>query len=247
VRYLLVALVIAAGCAAPAQPGPTTILATTSSTVVTAGRLLIIPSPFVEETDLYRVEVTKPVVDGVPAAPSINDTISTTVDAGVRSFVDVAVDQGTVAGLGKNLLVVDYGLGIVSDALMSIELRFYTEWSGAAHGAETIDTVTLDVTTGAPIDVAALIVDRAAFAALVVADVADRFYAGGIDEADQEVGGVDGVFSKGRFLLGEDAIVVLFDQYAVAAGAAGVVRVELPYAELRGIVDPSSLPVDVGP
>jgi hypothetical protein len=237
-RAWVILLVLATGCSAQSSVSSTT-LSTTATTVpvspstappvtsTTTSAILITSTPHVEESSDHRINAVVPSVTGIAGAADVDAAISDTINGIVDEFMLQSEQNGTTPGLGQNSLDITYTAGYLSVNLLSIEIETSTYWSGAAHPFETVATLTfLD---GRVVDIAAYLTDPSGLVEIIAADVARRYQEGSAQDVLATAGGTESLLDSARFLLTPDALVAAFDQYAVAAGAAGIVRVEIPY------------------
>lgn len=207
---------------------PTTTITAPSTTTTTETTVLspsIISQARSDESSLYRLTVITPVVQNVEGASTINTAIADTIGRAVDQFLIDAAQTGTEAIAGPNLLQISYQVGVITTAVVSIELDITTYWSGAAHPSSTATTMTF--ISGAPVDVAQHLGNRDAFATAIASHIADA-YGGSAQRVLDDAGGVDGLLSLAHLLVTQDGVIAVFDQYAVAPGAAGIVRVSVP-------------------
>lgn len=164
-------------------------------------------------------------VQNVESASTINTAIADTIGRAVDQFLIQAAQTGTEAIAGPNLLQISYQAGVTRTAVVSVELDITTYWSGAAHPSSTATTLTF--ISGAPVDVVQHVGDPEAFATEIASHIADA-YGGSAQQVLDDAGGVDELLSLAHMLVTEDGVIAVFDQYAVAPGAAGIVRVAVP-------------------
>jgi hypothetical protein len=261
-RFLLIVLVATTGCSVTTpssttttEPATTTTLsmtttqATTTSPITTTSTVpvtttttstptgqspSIIPQARSDESSLFRLTVITPVVQNVEDAPTINTAITDTIGRAVDRFLVEAAHTGTEEIAGPNLLQITYQTGALTHTLVSLELDVSTYWSGAAHPSST--TTTLTFIDAAPVNVVGYLADPEGFARVVASHIADA-YGSSTDGVLDAAGGADGLLALAHLLVTDDGLIAAFDQYAVAAGAAGIVRVAVPFDQVT-LTDP---------
>jgi hypothetical protein len=250
-RFILITLFVTAGCTvsssttstdAGSTTAPsttvtttTTIAATTTTTSTTTTSTTAPPVPTVstqtrsDESATFELVVNSPIVGNVDYATRINEQTAQAIGRVVDGFLIQAARTQVEEVAGPHQLYVSYRTGTVGPTLVSLEIDISTYISGAAHPFDTVTTLTF--IDGDQISVSDHITNSGEVTDAIAASIAHQFGDAPADVIDA-AGGADQLLSLAHFVVTEGGLVALFDQYSVAPGAAGIVRVVLPFDQL---------------
>jgi hypothetical protein len=173
--------------------------------------------------------VNSPIVEHVDKAAQINERIAQTIGETVDAFLVQAARTGVENVAGPHQLHVSYRTGTVTPTLLSLEIDVSTYISGAAHPSETVSALTF--IDGNQTSVSDHITNTDEVANALATSIAQQFGGTPVEVIDA-VGGADQLLELANFLVTDGGVIALFDQYAVAPGAAGIVRVMIPFDQL---------------
>lgn len=213
-----------------ADTAPTT---TTPSTTASDSSLQVVSNPRHEEEPTYVVNVEIPRLDGIddPAVQdAVNAVLSDDIGAIADAFVTEAAETDTEGGL-KSELFVSYQVTLLDQGVFSVVVDYYEYWSGAAHGVSAVDAYVFDLASGDRLGLDDLTRDLDRLRDRIRRAVADEVYGGDRTAIGEWLSGQD-LLDLASWAVDTDGLVVAFDQYALAAGALGVVTVHIPYADL---------------
>ncbi len=253
-RLILIAVVVATGCTVspssttlpnsaptttstttPATTTSTTSMPTTTTTTATQPTTTTAPAPDVltqtrsDESATFQLTVNSPIVEHVDKAAQINERIAQTIGETVDAFLVQAARTGVENVAGPHQLHVSYRTGTVTPTLLSLEIDVSTYISGAAHPSETVSALTF--IDGNQTSVSDHITNTDEVANALATSIAQQFGGTPVEVIDA-VGGADQLLELANFLVTDGGVIALFDQYAVAPGAAGIVRVMIPFDQL---------------
>jgi hypothetical protein len=203
-----------------------TVTTTTATTTTEGPAPVVTPQTRSSESSLYRLTVVTPVVTNVDHAAAINEAIADTIGRLVDQFLVQAGQAGIDEIAGPNVLHISYELGLLNHRVVSVAMLVSTYWSGAAHPSSVVSTMTF--VDGAPVDISTIVEDPSGLASTIADLIPDSYWATPQDLLDN-VGGAEGLLAITHFFVTDQGLVALYDQYAVAPGAAGIVRIFLPY------------------
>jgi len=250
-RLTLIAVLVATGCtvsptsttlpdsASTTTTAPATTTSTTQTSATTATTrpttTTTVPAPGVftqtrsDESAIFQLVVNTPIVEHVDEATQINEQIAQTIGETVDAFLVQAGRTEVEDVAGPHQLHVSYRTGTVTSALLSLEIDVSTYISGAAHPFETVSTLTF--IDGNQTSVSDHISNADEVTDALATSIAQQF-GGTPTEVIDAAGGADQLLELANFLVTDGGVIALFDQYAVAPGAAGIVRVMIPFDQL---------------
>lgn len=125
--------------------------------------------------------------------------------------------------------------------LLEITEQMYGYWGGV-HGGSTFATLHFDLGAGEFLTLDDLSGDGAALRAAIVEDVTEQIYAQGLEEMcfdDFET--LLGEMQDFTGTFGDEGLNLIFEQYAIAPYAAGVLEFTVPYARLSPLLNERAL------
>lgn len=139
-------------------------------------------------------------------------------------------------------LYVDYVI-YSNPALPSVSIVFsISEYTGGAHPVSYYKTFVFNQANEMEVRLADLFAPGAnpyAILAQVVPPKIAAYLGEYADQASIQMGTGEDPLNYQHFVLTPDALIFYFDQYQVAAGAAGPIEIAVPLAELSGILIPA--------
>jgi len=197
------------------------------------------------EPDRYDYKVTYPAVHGLADATveaGINDQVRTAVTGVVDQFVTAVKDSGlppAPAADQRSSLDGGYKTARLDDRLASFEVTLSTYIAGAAHPYGTVLTLTFDVGTGQRLALADLFAPGAPYLATLSAESRLRLATSPSADPGSNTSGTEPTDANfAGWTVTEDALEITFAQGQVAASAAGMPHVSIPFASLRTLLDP---------
>jgi hypothetical protein len=123
--------------------------------------------------------------------------------------------------------------------VLSLKFDINTYFDGAAHPGEYSRTFTFDLSSGHQVNLDQLFLPGSNFLQ-VIADFCKTDLGGREIGFDASQTGADPMPDNYRnWNISADGVVITFDTYQVAAGAAGPQIVIIPYTKLQSIIDPN--------
>jgi len=188
-------------------------------------------------------ELTFPQVSETASDFAINGAIQSVAD---RIYLDFATEiadisnEGTVIGVsdlvGEGRIVFNNGY------LLSVLFEGSTDWGGAASQQSWTESVMLDLSNGQ------ILTAEDLFQLEISTDwkevIADRSYGLLAERLGSEMIWDEGLLpiaeNFNNMLVTQSGLLVVFDQYQVAAGVAGTPTVIIPWVEIAAIINPQS-------
>lgn len=187
-----------------------------------------------------------PQMDGLAPDHPVNVAFRRPTEAVRAEFASVITDRtGEESGTGSEAGSPDSlsGSGMVllsDDRVVSVVYEFRIEWAGAAGPDDRVDSILIDLATGAEVGLGDLFMAGSPWLE-TVGFLARQELAARLGEA--------GLWPDGRglgpeasnyavFGLTTDDLVLRFASHQVAPGVAGTPEVTVPWASLAGLVDP---------
>ena len=188
-------------------------------------------------------ELTFPQVSETASDFAINGAIQSVAD---RIYLDFATEiadisnEGTVIGVsdlvGEGRIVFNNGY------LLSVLFEGSTDWGGAASQQSWTESVMLDLSNGQ------ILTAEDLFQLEISTDwkevIADRSYGLLAERLGSEMIWDEGLLpiaeNFNNILVTQSGLLVVFDQYQVAAGVAGTPTVIIPWVEIAAIINPQS-------
>ena len=221
-------------------PGPKKI--GVEAPVTEAPEPTVATAPVEEEKDAYTIDAEYPQLENLAddgLELDVNDAIKKEVLDSIAAF-----KRETSGGEGSDLQL-RYEVAYRNAAIFSVALNYSTYTDGAAHPFNYIVTMTFDLRTGEQVELRDLFLDGADYLP-VLADAAkkeleERFPSVEGERVWDEEGAAPTAANYEEFLISPEGLVVVFNPYQVAAYAAGVQRITVPYAALAELIDPSGI------
>lgn len=223
----------------PMPPSPT-------STPIPLSKLVTLVSKELNETNQtppFTIEAQTPQLTGNEDARVIafnqrlSQLVTTEVDTWRQSFLQITAPN---IGKGSSLDITFTPLSQIGDLWsFKFDFRFYSD--GAAHPGLYSITINYDLNQGRELTLADLFLPNSNYL-----EVISKYC---ITELGKQPG-FEGPFAEGakptpenyhNWNIAPEGLLITFDMYQVAPGASGPQQVLIPYAELRGIIDPGGV------
>ncbi len=199
----------------------------------------------------YVVDVEYPELTGLADSgilAEVNQDISSGINGMVGSFKNGGLGQ-PIADLpnAQNNLTGRYTVSYVSPYILSFEEDSSAYMIGDAHPDEQADTYNYDLRSGKRLALADLFLPGANYlqilSAYAVPNLASQL---GITSEGPSLdlirsGAAPTAANYQDFLIGQDGLIIVFAKYQVAPGAAGILRVTVPYSLLNKVMDPAGI------
>lgn len=144
-------------------------------------------------------------------------------------------ESSSWSGYGYGL---SYKVVYASTRILSIEAESY-EWQGSARPNTWSSTYCFDVTNGTLLYLADIFTDKAAAGKIVEKHILDTITKEPYKDALMEdyESYVSDILTEDVFYLNEKGLVVICNPNMVTIGAAGVIEIEIPYKELKDVMN----------
>ncbi len=199
--------------------------------------------PYHDEGDdpRYELDAVYPVLVGSddPRLTTFNNQMDVVVVEEIGIFREMLVGVPDDPLMGGSFYEQDFELLSPWGGLFSLRFRIMTYMSGAAHPGTRYRTATYDLEYGADVSLDQLFLPGAdylgALADFCKAELAARDIA-----FDTQITGADPTADNYRnWNVTPGGLLITFDEYQVAAYAAGPQEVLIPYADLAAVIDPA--------
>ena len=169
---------------------------------------------------------------------NFNDEMTLLTQEEVAKFKDNVVQITPLPGATGSFYDQQYRLLSPPGNIVSLKFQIMIYIQGAAHPGTHFRTVTYDLEGGSDLRLAQLFLSGSDYleriANYCIAQLRNRDI--GFDASSTGVQPVPGNY--GNWNITSDGLLITFDEYQVAAYAAGPQEVVVPYAELSSVIDP---------
>ncbi len=173
----------------------------------------------------------------------VADTIDPFIEQTKNDFLS-ALEQGFIPGSSQYELDVNTEQMQYSDDVVSLVFSVYG-YMGGAHGTSSYQTFTFDLAAGEVVTLDEVFQPDSDYLSVIdpLVEQALKDQIGDMIDPDwlTQGTGVDPENYR-HFALDSDAMVFYFDQYQVAAGAAGTQSVRIPLSEISDVLAPEYAP-----
>lgn len=220
--------------------GPTTALLATTTTVAEP-RILAEVLSGTDDDPAYEYELRYPRLEGLPAAVTgpVNSRLSSWAERTVEEFVAATADAPAPGAGGASSLTAEYRVTLLDPEVLSLIVEGSQYFAGAAHPFGFARAFTFDLATGRELALGDLFRPGAPYLERLSELSRDRL----ADQLDADAIFDDGLApvpeSFAGWHLGPADLLVTFEQYQVAAGAAGQLTVAIAYDRLEDHIDPA--------
>jgi hypothetical protein len=200
-----------------------------------------IPRHETSESPIYTLDAQIPVLQGSddPRVINFNNEMTQLTQEEIANFKENARMVQPVPGSVGSFIDQRYKLLSPSGNLLSLKFEIMTYIQGAAHPGTHSRTVTYDLEAGADVRLEQLFlpgsdylgtIARYCIAQLERRDIGFEAFSDGAQPVSE---------NYGSWNITPDGLLITFDEYQVAAYAAGPQEVAVPYAELQSVIDPN--------
>jgi hypothetical protein len=189
----------------------------------------------------YTIETNTPVLTGSSLDPRLspfNDAMAAIVQQEVDLFKENLKDLPVVPIAMGSFLKVDFAQVSPAGNLLSLKfiISFYSD--GAAHPGTNSRTATYDLEAGQFITLDQLFLPGSDYLGTISAYCIAKLQASEIGPVLFAEGAQPTADNYRNWNVTADGLLITFDEYQVAAYAAGPQLVTVPYSELQSIIDP---------
>ncbi|MBI3173375.1 MAG: DUF3298 domain-containing protein [Chloroflexi bacterium] len=192
----------------------------------------------------YTITTETPTLEGVDDGRVLefNVSMQMTVNEMVNGFKDSMKDQPATPIVAGSSFDVKYELLSPSGYIYSVKFNVMGYTDGAAHPYHFSKTVTFNLETGKEVTLDKLFLPGSNYLQ-ILSDISKT------DLSARDIG-FDPTFFTGAdptpenyksWNITADGLLITFDEYQVAAYAAGPQTVTIPYSALKDIIDPNGL------
>ena len=193
--------------------------------------------------EIGSYELTFPQISDTPSDFAINGAIQSVADKIYLNFAgELAemINEGTPMGssnlAGEGRIIFNNGY------LLSVLFEGSTDWSGAASQQLWVDSIMIDLSNGQVLTAENL------FQLEIPTDwkevLSEKSYGLLMERLGSEMIWDEGLLPTGEnfrnMLVTQPGLLIIFDQYQVAAGVAGTPTVIIPWLEIAAIINPQS-------
>ena len=202
------------------------------------------------DTGQCEVQITLNIKNNYPIEfmdmPFVMDQLDSVYDTELKNFIDsFSQDAGTYPTHGGWELDMDYTKAEYSDTVFSVIITEYM-YTGGAHGQTINQTYTFDTDTETVLTLDDIFTDVDAGLAVVAPLAVDQLneVVGDYTDSDWMARGTDPAVpdNYNAWYLTADGIHFYFGQYQVAAYAAGIQDIVIPWADLTDVLEPAFVP-----
>ncbi len=175
---------------------------------------------------------------------NVANLIGQEIDSYKSSFNDGSVSPGAPSAYGTSTFQIDFNIVTNTRLKTILPLRFDENFysAGAAHPGETIITKNYDLRTGLEITLASIFKPGAAYLeALSDYSIKTLEQKLGPDANADDIRTGAGPSNENfdHFLITDKGLLIIFNEYQVAAYAAGAQEITIPYNVLQDILNPN--------
>ena len=193
--------------------------------------------------EIGSYELTFPQISDTPSDFAINGAIQSVADKIYLNFAgELAemINEGTP--MGSSNLVGEGRIIFNNGYLLSVLFEGSTDWSGAASQQLWVDSIMIDLSNGQVLTAENL------FQLEIPTDwkevLSEKSYGLLMERLGSEMIWDEGLLPTGEnfsnMLVTQPGLLIIFDQYQVAAGVAGTPTVIIPWLEIAAIINPQS-------
>jgi len=193
--------------------------------------------------EIGSYELSFPQISDTPSDFAINGAIQSVADKIYLNFaaeLSEMLNEGTPMGssdlVGEGRIIFNNGY------LLSVLFEGSTDWGGAASQQLWADSIMIDLSNGQ------VLTSENLFQLEIITDwkevLAEKSYDLLMERLGSEMVWDEGLLPTGEnfnnILVTQPGLLIIFDQYQVAAGIAGTPTVIIPWVEIAAIINPQS-------
>lgn len=242
---LFAVLLTACGPAGSGQPGkagqtqpapPTPLRQTAAPGSLSIGSVSLTSSG---KSPDYSIKTDIPVLQGpYPHRNEFNLRVSEMVTQATDAFKKNLADWTPTPDSTESSFIVSYGTFPFSTRFASIQLMEETYMAGAAHPSHQIISLVYDLENGQEVTLNQLFLPNSNYLQVIADTCKAELRKREIGFDEQQQGADPTPQNYAVWNLSTDGLVITFNEYQVAAYAAGPQMVTIPWAALKAVVDP---------
>jgi hypothetical protein len=243
ISILLPGLTACGGNNGTATPEPTTVIGL-PVTPVPFYMMVALSSTPATETGIgpdFTIQTETPVLvaNGLdPRLGPFNDAMVALVQGEVDAFKENLQDLPVTPIVVGSSLQIKFTTVSPPGNLLSLKFIISYYMDGAAHPGSTSRTATYDLEAGQFVNLDQLFLPGSDYLGTISAYCIKTLKASAIGEVIDETGAQPTADNYRNWNITTDGLLITFDEYQVAAYAAGPQQVTVPYSELALIIDP---------
>jgi hypothetical protein len=189
----------------------------------------------------YTIQTETPVLvaNGLdPRLNTFNDAMVALIQEEVDSFKKNLKDLPVTPIAAGSFLQIKFAQVSPVGNLLSLKFTISYYSDGAAHPGSYSHTVTYDLEAGQFVNLDQLFLPGSDYLGTISTYCIKTLKASEIGEVVDETGAQPTVDNYRNWNITAEGLLITFDEYQVAAYAAGPQQVTIPYSELAAIIDP---------
>jgi hypothetical protein len=188
----------------------------------------------------YTIKAQTPALQGSQdaRATNFNGEMTQLTQEEIAKFRDNARVAVKIPGAGGSFYDQSYQLLSSPGNILSLKFAIMIYISGAAHPVTHSRTVTYDLETGSDVTLDQLFLPNSNYLDLIANYCKGELSKRNIDFAEFSNGAQALPENYTNWNVTQDGLLITFDEYQVAAYAAGAQQVTVPYSELKSAIDP---------
>jgi hypothetical protein len=199
-------------------------------------------SRLTEETEkkpAYTVKAQTPFFQGSedPSILNFNNEMALLTLEEIAKFKDLTAQTQPVPDLFGSSYEQEYELLSPAGNLVSVKFKILIYIQGAAHPWTHVRTKTYDLEAGSDVPLSRLFLPGVDYLARISNYCISQLKTRDIGFDPTSKGAQPIPENYGNWNVTTEGLLITFDQYQVAAGAAGPQEVNIPYTELKSIID----------
>lgn len=200
----------------------------------------LVSKPFQEslQTPPYQINAEIPFLQDNQQVPvdNFNQQVETLVQENIDAFrKSVLQDAPNPPITSGSTYVLKYAMLSSEVNIISLKFDISSYFDGAAHPGEQILTYNYNLASMQPLNLDQLFLPRTDYLSRIAAYCKAQLSQRDIDYSEQ--GALPTIENYRNWNITTDGLMITFDMYQVAAGAAGPQIVVVPYVELNGLID----------
>lgn len=238
----LLGLPACGGKPATPTPEPTTVIGLPVTPVPFYQTVTLSSTPFTETGTGpdYTIETNTPVLIGAGLDPRLNpfnDAMVALVQGQVDAFRTNLQNVPVTPIAAGSFLKISFAQVSPPGNLLSMKFTIAYYMDSAAHPGSTSRTATYDLEASQFVNLDQLFLPASDYLGIISAYCIKTLKASEIGEVIEETGAQPTADNYRNWNVTADGLLITFDEYQVAAYAAGPLQVMIPYSELAAIIN----------
>ncbi len=191
---------------------------------------------------LYTVEAQLPVLQGSddPRVTQFNNEMTQLSQEEIAGFKDITRNAFPTPGSNGSSFTQTYEiLSSTPGNIISVKFTVDIYLEGAAHPGKHTRVLTYDLEAGSDVLMDQLFLRGSDYLKSISAYCINELKGRDIGFQDFSIGAEPSPENYANWNITPDGLLITFDEYQVAAYAAGAQTVMVPYAELQAVIDPN--------